>query len=94
MLEYVVNFYLSGFANPGYIGIGLALVFGAVWLAAHWPPLFKRPWLWAVLVGSAVLVWAAAAFVQIPLQALVGQALGNFFTEEVLLSWLLLAGIP
>jgi len=94
MLEHLINFFVSGFANPSYIGIGLAVVFGAVWLAPHWPPLFKKPWLWAVLVSSAVLAWAAVAFIQIPFQALVGQVLGNFFSEEVLMGWLLLAGIP
>jgi len=47
-----------------------------------------------VLVGSAILSLAAASFIQIPLQILVGQALGQFWSEEILMSWLLLAGIP
>ena len=76
------------------IGIGLAIVFGAIWLVCHWPPLFKRHWLWAVLAGSAFLSLTAVSFIQIPLQALAGQALGSFWSQEVLNSWLLLAGIP
>jgi RsiW-degrading membrane proteinase PrsW (M82 family) len=94
MGEFIINFLKSWFMTPNAWGLGLAILFGAIWLAGHWPPLFKRHWLWAVLVVSAFLALAAVAFIQIPLQALVGQALGSFRSQEVLLSWLLLAGIP
>ena len=94
MLEQMVGFFLSWFANPSALGIGLAIAFGAVWLAGYWPPLFKRPWLWAVLIISAFLSLAAVSFIQIPLQFLIGQLLNQFWTQEVLLAWLLLAGIP
>jgi len=94
MIEYTVSFFLSFFKNPSALGIGLAIAFGAIWLAGYRPPLFKRPWLWAVLVSSAILALAAASFIQIPLQALVGTALGRFWSQEVLESWILLAGIP
>ncbi len=90
MLEQMVNFFSSWFANPSVLGIALAVVFGAVWLVCFWPPLFKRPWLWAVLAGSAILTLVAVTFVQIPLQIRVGQALG----QEVLLQKPLLASIP
>ena len=100
MLERMIEFFLSWFIYPGLswglmlLGIGLAVVFGAIWLACHWPPLFKKHWLWAVLIGSAILSLAAVAFIQIPLQVLVGQGLESFWSQEVLLSWILLAGIP
>lgn len=94
MIEYAVSFFVSFFQNPNAWGIGLAIAFGAIWLTGYWPPLFKKPWLWAVLISSAILALAAAAFIQIPLQILVGRALGHFWSEEVLLSWILLAGIP
>jgi len=94
MTEFTVNFFVSFFQNPNAWGIGLAIAFGAIWLACYWPPFFKRPELWAILVSSAILALAAAAFIQIPLQILVGQALGHFWSGEVLLSWILLAGIP
>ena len=94
MLEQMIGFFVSWFANPSVLGIGLAIAFGAVWLAGYWPPLFKKHWLWAVLVSSAILSLAAVSFIQIPLQALTGQALNYFWSQEVLLSWLLLAGIP
>jgi len=94
MLERMVDFFLSWFANPNIIGIALAIAFGAIWLAGYWPPLFKKPWLWAVAVVSAFLTLAAVTFIQIPLQVWTGQALERFWSHEILLSWLLLAGIP
>ncbi len=94
MTDFIVGFFVSFFQNPSALGIGLAIAFGAIWLACYRPPFFKRPWLWAILVSSAILALAAAAFIQIPLQIWVGQALGHFWSEEVLLSWILLAGIP
>ena len=94
MLEYMVDFFLSWFANYSIIGVILALVFGIIWFTPYWTPIFKKPWAWAVLVGSAILSLAAVSFIQIPLQALTGQALGHFWSQEVLVSWLLLAGIP
>ena len=100
MLEYISDFFVSWFVYPGLpwnmllIGIGLAIVFGAVWLICHWPPLFKNHWLWAVLVGSAILSLVAVSFVQIPLQTLAGDILVHFWSQAVLMNWLLLAGIP
>ena len=100
MLEYMVDFFVSGFIYPGILwtslllGIGLAIVFGAIWFAPYWTPILKKPWAWAVLAGSAILTWAAAAFIQIPLQFLAGQALEHFWSLEILMSWLLLTAIP
>ena len=76
------------------IGIGLGLVFGAVWLAAHWPPLFKKYRLWIVAVFSAFFTLLAVTFVQIPFQHWIGQALEHFWDPYTLTNWLMLAGIP
>jgi len=94
MGEYIFGFLLPWFAVPHLTGLALALVFGAIWLAAHWPPLFREYWLWAVFILSAFLTAIAIAFIQIPLQILAGQLLGALFSQQVLMSWLLLAGIP
>ena len=94
MLEQMLGFFLSWFVNPSILGIGLALAFGVIWLIGYWPPLFKKPWLWAVLVISAILSLAAVSFIQIPLQMWVGQARSHFWSQEVILRWLLLAGMP
>jgi RsiW-degrading membrane proteinase PrsW (M82 family) len=98
--EQMWSFLQSWFIYPGLswylmlIGISLAIVFGAIWLLGHWPPLFKKPWLWAVALVSAFLALLAVTFVQIPLQYYVGKALVHFWSQEVLLRWLLLAVIP
>ncbi|HEX75042.1 MAG TPA: PrsW family intramembrane metalloprotease [Dehalococcoidia bacterium] len=94
MLEQVIGFFLSWFANPSILGIGLAVVFGAVWLACYRPPLFEKPWLWVVLAASSILTLVGIAFIQIPLQTWTGQALNHLWSQEVLSRWLLLAGIP
>jgi RsiW-degrading membrane proteinase PrsW (M82 family) len=100
MLEYMLDFFKSWFIYPNLpwhlllIGIGLAIVFGAVWFVPYWTPILKKPWAWAVLAGSAILTLVVVSFIQIPLQVLTGQVLGHFWSQEVLMSWLLLAGIP
>jgi RsiW-degrading membrane proteinase PrsW (M82 family) len=100
MLEQIVGFFVSWFIYPGIlwtqvlIGIGLGIAFGAFWLAGYWPPLFKKVGLWVVLASSAILALVTVSFVQIPLQSWTGQALNHFWSQEVLISWLLLAGIP
>jgi len=94
MIGDMTGYFVSFFQNPGAWGIGLAIAFGAVWLAGYWPPLFKKPWLWAVIVSSAFLTLAAICFIQIPLQTWAGQALNHFWSQEVLTRWILLATIP
>jgi RsiW-degrading membrane proteinase PrsW (M82 family) len=47
-----------------------------------------------VAVVSAFLTLLAVVFVQIPLQYYAGKALIHFWSEDVLVDWLLLAGIP
>ena len=100
MLERMVDFFVSWFVYPDILwtslllGIGLAIVFGAVWFTPYWTPILKKPWAWAILAVSAILALVAVVFVQVPLQVLTGQALNNFWSQEVLMRWLLLAGIP
>lgn len=100
MTDYMVNYFLSFFQNPGATGIylavsvALAIGFGAVWLSCYWPPLSKKPWLWAVLIGSAFLTVAAICFIQTPLQLWVGRALSHFWSQDILVHWILLAAIP
>jgi len=101
MLWYQMESYLkSWFDYPGQtwdmilISIGLALAFGAVWLLAYSPPIFRRHWLWAVMVFSAFFTVLAIVFIQVPLQYYSGMALENFWDTWTLYTWLLLAGIP
>jgi RsiW-degrading membrane proteinase PrsW (M82 family) len=94
MIDNMVGYFKSFFENPNALGLGLAIAFGAIWLARYWPPLFKKPWLWAVLVSSAFLTVAALCFVQYPLQVWTGKALNHFWSQEVLARWVLLVAIP
>ncbi|MFC2033758.1 hypothetical protein ACFLUB_04520, partial [Chloroflexota bacterium] len=100
MLEYIIDFLLSWFVYPNnsfaslLLALGLAVAFGAVWLLCYWPPVFKKHWLWAVFAGSALFSLIAVAFIQLPLQTWAGQALVYFWGEQVVASWIFLAGIP
>ncbi len=100
MLEYMIDFFVSWFYYPNIlwiqllIGIGLAIAFGAIWFIPYWTPILKKPWAWAVLAGSALLSLVAVTFVQIPLQVWAGQLLGYFWSQEALMRWLPLAGVP
>lgn len=100
MLDQIIKFFLSGFVFPNLsfpgilLGIFLGLLFGAIWLAPYLPPMFKKPYLWAVLAGSAFLTWIAISFIQLPLQYLAGQILGIFWTSQTLQQWALVASLP
>ena len=54
------------------LGIVVALVFSVIWLIAFRPPLFKKPWTWAVLIGSTILAYIAFAVVRYPLRFMLG----------------------
>ena len=97
----LAKFFTSGFVYPNItltglaLGIGLGIAFGAIWLIGYRPPIFKKPWLWAVVAASsAVLTWAAVVFLQTSLQAWSIQALGHFWGQQTLMRWLLVASIP
>jgi RsiW-degrading membrane proteinase PrsW (M82 family) len=100
MLNYMIDFLASGFYFPGILwnqlllGIGLALLFGVIWFTAYWTPIFKRPWAWYILASSAFLSWVAVAFVQLPLQLWTGQAINYFWSQDIVMRWILLMGIP
>jgi RsiW-degrading membrane proteinase PrsW (M82 family) len=89
-IDYGVRYFVSFFEDFSAPAIGLAIAFGAVWLACYWPPLFKKPWLWAVLVGSAFLTLAAVCFIQRPLLYWIYEARSH----EVLDHLIMWAGIP
>jgi RsiW-degrading membrane proteinase PrsW (M82 family) len=75
-------------------GIGLGIVFGAIWYAAYWTPILGKPWPWAILVGSTFLSWTTLVFIQIPLQTWTGQVMSYFWSQDIILRRLLIAGIP
>jgi len=100
MLQQLIQMFTSAFVFPNItltglaLGIGLSIAFGAVWLIAYRPPVFKRPWLLAVAASSAVLTWAACSFVQAPLQSWTNLALVHFLGLDTVIGWLLVTSIP
>jgi RsiW-degrading membrane proteinase PrsW (M82 family) len=100
LIDRMITFFNSAFHFPGLawylvlLAIALALAFGAVWLSAYWPPLFKKYYLWIIGAVSAFLTWIAIAFIQVPLQDWTGRALAHFWSQATLADWILLAGIP
>ena len=100
MIEYMLGFFVSWFTNSSgsvtlaLLGIGLALVFGGIWLTGYWPPLFKKHWLWVIMVSSALISLIAVTLIQIPLQIWTGQLMNHLWNQEILMRWILLAGIP
>lgn len=100
MLQQMIGFFTSAFNFPDLswalmlIAIAIGIAFGAIWLTPYWPPFAKMPRFWVVAVASAILTWTAIAFVQIPLQTWVGQALLHFWDQTTLTQWLPLVAIP
>jgi RsiW-degrading membrane proteinase PrsW (M82 family) len=100
MFDESIALFQSFFVYPGVslnyimVGILLAIAFGAIWLCLHWPPLYQQPWLWVVAVTSAFLTVVALAFIQNPIQTWLGQLIYNTWSQETLVNWLLVFGIP
>ena len=93
MLEQMAGFLFAFFSHPNIVGIGLALVFGAIWLAIYQPPLFKKPWLWAVMTGSAILTPIAFAIWLFPATKGIIEPYVNLLSRKVFMDWILLAGL-
>jgi hypothetical protein len=56
------------FAHPSVWGIGLALLFGALWLVPFTLPQRKKPQIWLLLIVGAALFTPSIAWIQVPLQ--------------------------
>jgi RsiW-degrading membrane proteinase PrsW (M82 family) len=94
MIQQMLAFFVFFFSNPSVLGIGLAVVFGAIWLACYRPPLITRPWLWAVLAAGAILAPIAIAITVFPLRLGISWVYGSFWSQETLAQWALLASLP
>ena len=101
MFQELVKLFTSGFVFPNItltglaLGISLGIVFGAIWLIGYRPPIFKKPWVWVlIMMNSAFLTWTAVCFLQSSLQSWTNQAMVYFFGLETVMGWLLVASIP
>lgn len=93
MSDYFMN-PVDFFSAPNVWGILFAVLFGLFWLALLAPKQAKRGTFWIMLVAGAVMFIPAIAFVQSPLQTLIGKALVHFWTMEQLQDKVLLAVVP
>ncbi len=76
------------------VAAALAIAFGAVWLTAHWPPIFRYRWFWVLGVFSAFFTMAAFAFINTPLQFYYSKLVKHFLNAKTVSDWILLLGIP
>jgi RsiW-degrading membrane proteinase PrsW (M82 family) len=93
-IQQLLSMFLSIFLNANIWGILLAILFCAIWLALFKPALIKKPWLWAVLVGSGIVGAAALVFIQIPLQNWIGISMLDTWGSDRLTATMLLSAIP
>lgn len=94
MAQQMLDFFAIFLPNPSVLAIGLAVVFGAIWLACYRPPLITKPWLWAVLAAGAILAPIAIAVAAFPLRFGISWVYGYFWSRETLTQWALLASLP
>lgn len=94
MIQQAHDLLVSFFVKPSLLGIGLAIAFGAIWLVIYRPPLFKTPWMWAVLAGGAILAPVAIFLVKFIATPVVGGLFRRVWSAQTLQDWFLLAVIP
>lgn len=80
--------------NMVLIGLGIAILFGAIWIATFYPPLSKHPWLWVILVASFFSTAILTAFLQIPLQYGVTKFFDIFLSHQNMQTYILIVGVP
>jgi len=90
MFEQMLNYFLGFFQNLHWVGILLAVVYGAFWLFSYQPPFIKKPWLFGVAAFSALFVLFAVAFIQYPLQYWYAQWVTGL-ADSSSATWLILA---
>jgi RsiW-degrading membrane proteinase PrsW (M82 family) len=94
MLQKMLYFFPYFFTNPSVLGWSLAVIFGAIWLACYRPPLLSKPWLWAVLVGGAILAPVAIVITSFPIGTGIIKLYSHFWSPETMQGWAWLLSIP
>jgi RsiW-degrading membrane proteinase PrsW (M82 family) len=94
VIQQMLRFLSQDFwASPSILGWGLAIIFTAIWLVCYRPPLFSKPWLWAVFFGGAVLAPIALVMTYFPLGYVV-TVLCSHLSQENIVTWSWLLSIP
>jgi len=76
------------------LGWGLAIIFGVIWLAIYRPPFISRPWLWAVLVGAALLAPIIIDITSYALNFGISRLVTTFWNQQAIHNWSWLISIP
>jgi hypothetical protein len=76
------------------IGLAIALVFAAIWIAAYYPTILKEAWLWIILVAGFIFTAFFTAFLQIPLQYASTKICDLFLSHQNMRVYVLIASIP
>ena len=84
---------LSFFGYPSFSGVGIAVAFGLIWLAALGAWQWRGKWLWLSLAG-VVIFPISIAWIQVPLQNLVNNRLVDSYGLLTYQNRILWMGIP
>jgi RsiW-degrading membrane proteinase PrsW (M82 family) len=85
---------ISFFANPSILGVGLSVLFGAIWLVCLKPVNLRRPGPWLVLIVGAALFAPSIAWIQVFLQTQVSNALIRWLGILTYQNQIYFTGIP
>jgi len=76
------------------LGWSLTIIFTAIWLACYRPPLFSKPWLWAVLVAGGILAPVAITITSFPVAYGITKLYTYFWSQGTIQNWSWLVSIP
>jgi len=94
VIQQMGAFFPYFFANPTILGWSCAVVFAAIWIACYRPPLFSKPWLWAVFAAGAVLAPVAIVIASIPVGYGLTLLCNYVWSQETIQNWAWLLNIP
>jgi RsiW-degrading membrane proteinase PrsW (M82 family) len=82
------------FVNPTAWGIGLAIIFGVIWLIPLGPKKLNRLSTWLVFILGAAVFAPCIAWIQAPLQSLVSRIMENTWGRDAVTAHIFLAAVP
>jgi hypothetical protein len=96
MIESFKSFFLIPDIPLGLVlvGLAIALLFGAIWIAAYYPTILKETWLWIMLIAGFLFTAIFTAFLQIPLQYASTKICDIFLSHQNMVTYTLVASVP
>lgn len=88
-----IRIFLSFFEHPNLFGISISISIGIIWLLIYKIPVIKYRRFWIFPILSGLLGLVGLAFIQYPLNQLLGIFLKNFWTEVELQQNILIIGL-